>query len=118
MQEIGIRFDALLVMLVMLLIVIIYLAWRVKYKAKAKERLLIIEKDFDIDKLVGNKKTGFSFLRIGIILLASSLGALIAYLAVINFAVQVNKGMIFFISVFMSAGIGMIIASKVDTSKH
>ena len=117
MTEIGIRMDNLVVILAMGFIIIIYLAWMVRYKAKAKERLLIIEKNFDANKLIENNKNGFNFLKTGIILLASSIGALIGFLITMNFALEVNKGIIFFITVFMFAGIGMIIASKVDKSK-
>jgi hypothetical protein len=118
MTEIGIRFDALLFILIITLIIITYLAWRLKYKAKAKERLLIIEKDYDTSKLLEKKKNAFNFLKTGIILLASSIGALIGFLVVINFALEINRGIIFFITVFMFAGIGMIVASKVDKSKE
>ena len=50
MNEFGLEPTTLLAILVIALIIIIYLAWMVRYKAKAKERLLIIEKDFDMDE--------------------------------------------------------------------
>lgn len=118
MNEIGIRIDNLAIIMAMIFMIIVFFAWMVRYKAKAKERLLMIEKNFDPNKLVAPKKSSFNLLKTGIILFACGVGALISFLIVMNFALDLNKGMIFFISVFMCAGIGMIIASKVDTPKE
>lgn len=118
MNEFGIRIDNLAIIMAMIFMIIAFFAWKVRYNAKAKERLLIIEKDFDLNKLAENKKSSFSLLKTGIILLACGIGALISFLIVMNFAVDFNIGMIFFMSVFISAGIGMIIASKVGTPKE
>lgn len=118
MTEVGIRIDNLAIFMAMIFMVLAYLAWMVQYKAKAKERLLIIEKNYDANKLNEKKKSSFNLRKTGIILLSSSIGALISFLIVMNFALELNKGIIFFISVFMFAGIGMIIASKVDTPKE
>ncbi len=118
MTEVGIRVDNLAMFMAMIFMVIAYLAWMVRYKAKAKERLLIIEKNYDADKLMEKKKSSFDLRKTGIILLTSSIGAVIGFLILVNFTLDVSKGIIFFISVFMFAGIGMIIASKVDTPKE
>ncbi|MBC8755711.1 hypothetical protein H2O64_13630 [Kordia sp. YSTF-M3] len=118
MIDAGIRMDNLAIFMAMLFMIIIYLAWMVKYKAKAKERLLMIEKDFDENKLLKNKKNSFNLLKTGIILLASSIGAIIGLLLDVNFPSEIDENMIFVIAVFMFAGIGMIIANKVDKPKE
>jgi len=112
----GLDTMTLLAILVVTLIIIIYLAWMVRYKAKSKERLLIIDKDFDMHKLLETKKSSFTLLKTGIILIASTIGAVVGILA---FSISsINEGVVFFISVFMFAGIGMIIANKFDTTKE
>jgi predicted ABC-type sugar transport system permease subunit len=111
------RLDAftLIAILIILLIIIIYFAWMVRYNATAKERLLIIEKDFDMNKLLVTKKSSFTLLKGGIILVSSAIGAVVGLL---SFSISsINEGVLFFISVFMFAGIGMIVANKVDQSK-
>ena len=118
MHEFGIRIDNLAIIMAMVFIIVVFFAWKVRYNAKAKERLLIIEKDFDLNKLVENKKNAFDLLKTGIIFIASSVGALIGFLIIEAFSLNANEETIFFISIFLSAGIGMIIASKVGTPKE
>lgn len=115
MKQYGIQETTLLTFLIIILIIIFYLAWMVRYKAKAKERLLIIEKDFDVNNLLKDKKNSFSLLKTGIIIISTSLGAILGIMA-IDF-IAVNEGIILSISLFMFAGIGMLIANKVDRSK-
>jgi len=115
MNEYALDAMTLLVILVIALIIIIYLSWMVRYKAKTKERLLIIEKDYDMHKLLETKKSSFTLLKTGIVLVASAIGAVVGLLA---FSMSnINEGVIFFIAVFMFAGIGMIIANKFDPTK-
>jgi hypothetical protein len=115
MNELGFDAMTLLGILALTLIIIIYLAWMVRYKATAKERLLIIEKDFDMNKLLVTKKSSFTLLKTGVILVASAIGAVVGLLA---FSISsINDGVVFFISVFMFAGIGMIVANKLDTTE-
>lgn len=118
MTEVGIRVDNLAMFMAMIFMIIAFLAWMVRYKAKAKERLLIIEKNYDADKLMEKKKSSFDLRKTGIILLTTSIGAIIGFSILVNFALDLNKGIILFISIFMFAGIGMIIASRVDTPKE
>jgi hypothetical protein len=115
MNYFGLKFETLLMILLLTIIVIYYLAWMVRYKAKAKERLLIIEKDFDMHKLLETKERTFTLLKTGIIFIACAVGAIVGVLA---FSISsINEGVVFFISVFMFAGIGMIIANKFDVIK-
>jgi hypothetical protein len=111
----GIHETTLLAFLIIILIIVIYLAWMVRYKAKAKERLLIIEKDFDVHKLLKAKKNSFSLLKTGIIIISSTIGA---FFGIIIFdLMDAPEEVIFFISLLMFTGIGMLIANKVDKSK-
>ena len=89
----------LLGIFIIVIIIIIYLAWMVRYKAKSKERLLIIEKDYDINKLIDKKKP-LSTLKTGIILFVSSIGAVFAILIFSLFRTGIEEGVIFFTSIF------------------
>lgn len=115
MLQHGLDAFTFMAILIITLIILIYLAWMVRYKAKAKERLLIIEKDFDMHKLLETKKSSFTLLKTGIVVISSAIGAIVG---ILTFQItSINEGVIFFISVFLFAGIGMIIANKLDTSK-
>ena len=115
MNQQGLDETTLLTILLITLIIIIYFAWMVRYKATAKERLLIIEKDFDMNKLLISKKSSFTLLKTGIILVSCAVGAVVGVLA---FSISsITNGVVFFISVFLFAGIGMIIANKFDATK-
>ena len=115
MLQPGLDAFTFMAILIITLIIIIYLAWMVRYKAKAKERLLIIEKDYDMHKLLKEKKSSFSLFKTGIILVATTIGAIVGIFAFD--LIDAPEGVVFFISIFMFAGIGMIIANKVDKSK-
>jgi uncharacterized membrane protein len=65
------QIDPLLLFTVLLavLIVFVFLAWYFNHKAKAKERLLIIEKGFDVDKFQQKEKSSYTFLNIAIVII-------------------------------------------------
>ena len=116
MNEFGLEPTTLLAILVIALVIIIYLSWMVRYKAKAKERLLIIEKNFNIDKLnVKDKKS--NLLNRGIIIISTSVGAIIGILIISLFRTGIEETLILLICIFLFSGIGMIIANKVDKYK-
>lgn len=78
-NEFIIDFMTLLGILLMLLIIIIFMTWKTIYNAKAKERMLIIEKDYDVSKLFNStrKNNNFPWIKVGFIILASSIGYVI-----------------------------------------
>lgn len=117
MLQPGLDAFTFIAILIITLIILIYLAWMVRYKAKAKERLFIIEKDFDMHKLLKEKKSSFSLLKTGIILVSTAIGAVVGILVLSLISKGAIGGILFFTSIFMFAGIGMIIANKLDTSK-
>ncbi|GGG98638.1 hypothetical protein GCM10011416_16050 [Polaribacter pacificus] len=117
MNEFGIDAFTLLGLFIIVLIIIIYLAWMIRYKAKAAERLLIIEKNFDASKLLTKKSNNSNLLKGGIILLSSTVGAVIGILIFSIFSTGIEETVILIISTFMFAGIGMIIGNLISKSK-
>lgn len=55
--------------LIVLSTVFIFLTWYFSHKAKAKERLMIIEKGIDVEKLLRKEKPSHLVLTIGIIII-------------------------------------------------
>ena len=116
MKEFGLEPTTLLAILVIALIIIIYLTWMVRYKAKAKERLLIIEKNYNVDKLNEKEKKN-NLLNRGIILISSSVGAIIGVLIISLFRTGIEDTLILLICIFLFSGIGMVIGNKLNKKK-
>ena len=131
MNEFGLEPTTLLAVLVIALIIIIYLTWMVRYKANAKERLLIIEKDFDINKITKNKTFSFPWLKVGIVITCGAIGVLfggiIEHLDFLDASTKVRSnyysstlngnGMFALLFMYIFGGIGMILAYKIDKSR-
>lgn len=65
-----------LLILIITFVVAIFLAWFFIYKAKTKERLLLIEKGVDLNKIPKVKTLEFPWLKIGVGLACGSIGVL------------------------------------------
>ena len=52
MNYFALEFQTLLALLLITIIIIFFLRWRIIYNSKAKERLLVIEKDYDVTHIV------------------------------------------------------------------
>jgi len=90
----------------------LYLAWYFIRRAKVKEKLLLIEKGIDIKDLhlTGNNNISFPWLRIGIIITGTALGALLV--ASIDLKPAVDEALI-----LLFTGISVILAYFIGKTK-
>jgi hypothetical protein len=127
-EHYGLDAMTLLGILVITLIIIIYLAWMVRYKATSKERLLIIEKDFDLNKLSKNNTFSFPWKKTGIILASGCIGFLLGgfFESIQEFhtlgepyqqTIFNSSGTLTLLFMYLFSGIGMIVGNKLDKSK-
>lgn len=66
-----------LLLLIITFVVAIFLAWFFIYRARTKERLLLIEKGIDLNKIPKVKSLKFPWLKIGIIFICGSIGVVL-----------------------------------------
>ena len=90
----------------------LFLAWFFIRRARFKEKIILIEKGIDIKdlNLMGNNKSYSPWLRIGIIITGTALGAL--FVGVTNFNPNVQEAVI-----VLFTGLSAIIAYFVDAPK-
>lgn len=90
----------------------LFLAWFFIRRARFKEKITLIEKGIDIKdlNLMGNNKSYSPWLRIGIIITGTALGAL--FVGVTNFNPNVQEAVI-----VLFTGLSAIIAYFVDAPK-
>lgn len=110
-----------LVILIALFSIIIFLVWYFNHRAKAKERLLIIEKGVEPKDLhlLMEKTPPPQYLKIGIIAIGIALGTLFASLYT-HATVQTNLPHFYGFSVgivLLFGGLSMILANYVGNSK-
>lgn len=129
MNQHGLDEMNLLSILLITIIIIIFLAWMVKYKANAKERLLVIEKDYDLSKFTEKKKNAsFPWIKIGIVIFAGCLGYLIGGIIESFFpnvtsirdrmTIFNSNGTMSLLFMYMFAGIGMLFNNKIAKDKQ
>jgi hypothetical protein len=111
MGKIGIT-EIILVLFVLGIFVAtpLYMAWYFIRRAKVKEKLLLIEKGIDIKDLNGNSNISFPWLRIGIIITGTALGALIV--ASTDLKPAINQALI-----LLFTGISVILAYYIGKTK-
>jgi hypothetical protein len=113
MGKIGIT-EIILVLFVLGIFVAtpLYMAWYFIRRAKVKEKLLLIEKGIDIKdlNLNGNSNLSFPWLRIGIIITGTALGALIV--ASTDLKPAINQALI-----LLFTGISVILAYYIGKTK-
>jgi len=137
MNQQGIEETTLLTILLVTLIIIIYLTWMVRYKAKAKERLLIIEKDYDLNKFLEKKESSFPWIKVGIVFTSGCIGFLIGSIIEVfslttasvdaseleRFANSspkkklIGDGTLTLLLMYIFAGIAMIFSKKITKDK-
>lgn len=99
-------------------VIVAFLTWFFIHKSKEKERLLLIEKGIDYSQLPDRNKFNFNFpwLKFGTVVTSIAIGTGIGFIF-IEFGVADGVVPLF---MFLSGGIGMIIAHIVDkpTTNH
>jgi len=90
----------------------LFLAWFFIRRARFKEKITLIEKGIDIKdlNLMGNNKSYSPWLRIGIIITGTALGAL--FVGITNFNPNVQEAVI-----VLFTGLSAIIAYFIDAPK-
>ena len=112
-----------LTLLIAILIIVFFFIWYFKHQAKSKERLLLIEKGIETKDLnsITDYKINFQWLRIGIVSVGIALGSILVTLLMnspSNFALhRHNDGPLNFGIILLFAGISMIIANFVGSTK-
>lgn len=89
----------------------VFFTWFFIHKAKTKERLMLIEKGIDLSQLPQERKfaNNFPWLKTGIVVAFMGFGLIAG-------ATKHNPEMIFG-SIFLSGGIGMVLANYLDKPK-
>lgn len=99
----------------------LFFTWFFAHRARAKERLLLIEKGIDLSSLPksGNFKIYFPWLKLGIVITSISTGCLLSFLLISFNGVSGDKaGGLVIILLFLFGGIGMILAHFLDKPKE
>jgi hypothetical protein len=105
----------------------LFFTWFFIHKARAKERLLLLEKGIDLSNLpqIGKFKFDFPWLKIGIITTSISIGAflgifLLSIPGVVKLIPQnfIYPGDIIYGMLLLFGGIGMILANFLDKPKE
>ena len=106
------QFVLILVFLGVFVAILLFLAWYFVRRAKFNEKISLIEKGIDIKdlNLIGDSKSYSPWLRLGIIITGSALGAL--FVAITNFNNGVQEAVI-----LLFTGISVIIAYFIDAPK-
>lgn len=110
----------LLVPFLLLFLVGLFLTRFFINKANAKERLMLIEKGIDLSVLSkkDNQRTGFPWLKVGIVITSISVGLLVsAFLTATPYFEKVAAGQLPLILILLFGGIGMILAYIIDKPK-
>jgi hypothetical protein len=95
----------------------LFLTWFFIHRARAKERLLLIEKGIELSNLPKNGyfKVKFPWLKIGIVITSISIGLILgAFLTVNPFFHNMAGGNLPLLLIFLFGGIGMILAYIID----
>jgi len=101
-----------LVVLLVSAFIPLFLAWYFVRRAKFKEKIILIEKGIDIKdlNLIENNKRYSPWLRIGIIITGTALGALLT--TITNFSYNTSSAVI-----LLSTGVSVILAYFIDAEK-
>jgi hypothetical protein len=101
-----------LVVLFVAVFIPLFLAWYFVRKARFKEKIILIEKGIDIKdlNLIENNKRYSPWLRIGIIITGTALGALLT--TITNFSYNTSSTVI-----LLSTGVSVILAYFIDAEK-
>ena len=101
-----------LVVLLVAAFIPLFLAWYFVRRAKFKEKIILIEKGIDIKdlNLIENNKRYSPWLRIGIIITGTALGALLT--TITNFSYNTSSAVI-----LLSTGVSVILAYFIDAEK-
>ena len=106
--------EGVLILIVLTLFVAtpLFLAWYFIRRAKFKEKVTLIEKGIDIKdlNLIGENKQYSPWLRIGIIITGTALGALLV--TIVNFGKETSEAII-----LLFTGVSVILAYLIDASK-
>lgn len=111
------RMDPILFLTILLVTftVCIFLTWFFYHKAKTKERLILLEKNVDINQLIKiEQRFYFPWLKVGI--LVTGIGVAFGLQAVL-LALSVNDEPLYLFVLFLCGGISLIIANYVDRRK-
>jgi len=117
------NFMILVLILILAFMTVIFLTWLFIYRAKAKERLLLIERGLELKNIPRKRKYKFPWLKIGVVLVFGSFGVLFGgFLEGFNFfkseesipileeGILHGRGMLSLIFMYLFGGIGMILA--------
>ncbi len=100
----------------------LFLTWFFIHRARAKERLLLIEKGIDLSNLSKNGyfKVKFPWLKIGILIASISFGLLVAFILnkIQFFRTNAGERDTSSLFIFLFGGIGMILAYIFDKPKE
>jgi hypothetical protein len=128
MNYFALEFQTLLAFLLITVIIIFFLRWRIIYNSKAKERLLVIEKDYDLSKFSEKPTKAFPWIIIGVILTSGCFGYLFGSVietftetidsAYAKATLLTGNGNLSLLMMYMFAGIGMIFSNKIAKSKQ
>lgn len=101
-----------LVVLFVAVFIPLFLAWYFVRRARFKEKIILIEKGIDIKdlNLIENNKRYSPWLRIGIIITGTALGALLT--TITNFSYNTSSAVI-----LLSTGVSVILAYFIDAEK-
>lgn len=101
-----------LVVLFVAVFIPLFLAWYFVRRARFKEKIILIEKGIDINdlNLLENNKKYSPWLRIGIIITGTALGALLT--TITNFSYNTSSAVI-----LLSTGVSVILAYFIDAEK-
>lgn len=101
-----------LVVLFVAVFIPLFLAWYFVRRARFKEKIILIEKGIDIKdlNLIENNKRYSPWLRIGIIITGTALGALLT--TITNFSYNTSSTVI-----LLSTGVSVILAYFIDAEK-
>ena len=94
--------------------IFIFLAWYFNHKAKAKERLLLIEKGIDIQELLQNQKPSNTFLKISVVIIG--LGIALALQAIL-LRFGVNDEPPYLAVLFLCGGVSLFIVHRINLRK-
>lgn len=117
--------------IVIFFFVAIFLAWFFIYKAKTKERLLLIEKGVELSNIPKKKRFRFPWLKVGVVIAFGSIGVLIGgFLEYFNLfkpeeptemferSILYQGGMLSLLFMYLFGGIGMVIAHYLGKKKR
>lgn len=105
-------YDIALFALALIALAGLFLAWFFIRRARFNEKIILIEKGINVKdlNLIGNDKPYSPWLRIGIIITGTALGAL--FVALTDFGSDVQEAVI-----VLFTGISVILAYFIDSSK-